>query len=215
MRRCAGWRHGLPDAVDLETLADKLVVLPPGRRLIAVAGPPAAGKSTVTEPLVEAIVRRGRSAQVVPMDGFHLDNATLDDLGLRARKGAPETFDVPGLLALVRAARANGSPIFPTFDRAADATVPDSGRLTAEITIFEGNYLLLDEDPWRELHPLWDATVALQVPEAVLRARLVERWVAHGLSPEDALARAEGNDLPNARRVLTGSITAGHAVATG
>ena len=68
---------------------------------------------------------------------------------------------------------------------------------------------------WRELHPLWDATVALQVPEAVLRARLVERWVAHGLSPEDALARAEGNDLPNARRVLTGSITADHAVATG
>lgn len=214
-RHCAGWLFGLAEPVDLDALADRLVSLPPGRRLIAVAGPPAAGKSTVTEPLAEAISRRGRTAQVVPMDGFHLDNATLDRLGLRARKGAPETFDVPGLLALVQAAHVGKSPAFPTFDRAADATVPGGGRLTAEIAIFEGNYLLLDEDPWRALHPFWDATVALQVPEAVLRARLVDRWITHGLSAKDALARAEGNDLPNARRVLAGSVAPDHVVATG
>lgn len=196
----------------LTDLAGRIAALPAGRRLVALAGPPASGKSTVAERLAAEVARLGRSAQVVPMDGFHLDNATLDARGLRARKGAPETFDVARLLTLVREVRAGGAVSYPTFDRAADATVPGGGLLGADIAIFEGNYLLLDEGPWRALHPFWEVTAMLDVPEAELRARLVSRWRAHGLSEAAALARAEENDLPNGRRVLARSVVADVAV---
>lgn len=205
----------MPETLDVATLARRICALPPGRRLVAVAGPPAAGKSTLTEGLAQAIYAEGRTAQVVPMDGFHLDNDTLDTLGLRPRKGAPETFDAPGVLALAQTIKTGGTTHFPTFDRAADATVPDGGFFDAEIAVFEGNYLLLDEAPWRALHPLWDATVALDVAESVLRDRLVERWITHGMTAKAGLARAEANDLPNARRVLHGSISADFVVANG
>ncbi|WP_281825190.1 hypothetical protein [Jannaschia rubra] len=192
----------------MEALARRVAALPPGRRLVALAGPPASGKSTLATRLADAIRAAGRSAQVVPMDGFHLDNAVLDARGLRHRKGAPATFDVAGLGELLRQVRAGGDVPFPTFDRAADAVVPDGGCLTAEIAVVEGNYLLLDEDPWRALAPMWDMTVALQVPEEVLRDRLIARWLDHGLAPDAARARAEENDLPNARRVMSGSVPA-------
>lgn len=204
----------MAEPLDIAGLAARLAALPPGRRLVAVAGPPAVGKSTVTEPLAAALTALGRPARVVPMDGFHLDNATLDARDLRHRKGAPETFDTAGLLALVEALRGGGPVPFPTFDRAADATVPNGGTFDAEIALVEGNYLLLDEDPWRALHPLWDATVRLEAPEAVLRDRLVRRWLTHGLGADAALTRAESNDLPNARRVLSGSVPADYVLRT-
>nr|WP_281494037.1 hypothetical protein [Jannaschia sp. S6380] len=189
-------------------VARRILALPAGRRLVALAGPPAAGKSTMAAELAHAVSALGRPAQVVPMDGFHLDNATLDRMGLRDRKGAPETFDIEGLTSLVRAVRGGGTHPFPVFDRTADAVIADGGTLTAEIAIFEGNYLLLDADGWRALHPLWDMTVALTPPEILLEARLIERWTSHGLPPEAARARAARNDLPNARLVLGGSIPA-------
>ncbi|SDZ49751.1 Phosphoribulokinase / Uridine kinase family protein [Jannaschia faecimaris] len=202
----------MPEALTLKALVARLSDLPAGRRLVAVSGPPASGKSTITEDLATALTSKGRTAQVVPMDGFHLDNATLDKMGLRARKGAPETFDAAGLLDLVKAVRAGGAVPFPTFDRSLDATVPNGGTFDADIAVFEGNYLLLDEEPWRALHPHWDASIALDVPEDVLRARLIDRWVTHGMTTEDGLARAEANDLPNARRVLRGSIAPDYVI---
>ena len=68
--------------------------------------------------------------------------------------------------------------------------------------IFEGNYLLLDRAPWHDLAPLWDITVSLAIDEEMLTRRLVQRWLDHGLSASEALARAESNDLPNGRAVL-------------
>lgn len=198
----------------LTALAARIAALPAGRRLVALAGPPAAGKSTAAETLAAQVVKLGRSAQVVPMDGFHLDNALLDARGLRARKGAPETFDVAGLLALVRGARAGGAVRFPAFDRNADAVVP-GGVLTADVAIFEGNYLLLDEAPWSNLAGLWDLTVLLEVADATLRDRLAARWRSQGLDDAGALARAEQNDLPNGMRVLRGSRAADVILTTG
>ena len=176
------------------------------RVMVAVAGPPGAGKSTVSAALARALPE----AAILPMDGFHLDNETLRARDLFARKGAPETFDVSGLRALLERVRAGGEVRVPTFDRAADCVVPGGDVIpeAASIVIVEGNYLLLDEEGWRALHPFWDLTVMIDVPEDVLERRLVQRWLDHGLAPEAALARARQNDLPNAARVRTASVTA-------
>lgn len=183
------------------------------RVLVAIAGAPGSGKSTLAGMLVAQIrAREGdAAASLVPMDGFHLDNADLDALGLRAAKGAPETFDVAGFVSLVRKVRADqGAVSYPLFDRSLDKTLPDAGHLAAgtPLVVFEGNYLLLRDQPWADLADLFDVTVMLSVPLADLRARLVDRWLTHGLSPADAEARAEGNDLANVRQVIAKSAPA-------
>ena len=166
------------------------------RRIIAVAGPPASGKSTIAEQLAAQIP----NARVVPMDGFHLDNDTLDARGLLARKGAPETFDVAGLEALVRRLRTDQTLSFPTFDRTHDRVVPNGGTIGADVhtILVEGNYLLLTTAPWDRLRAHWDYTVLLDVPIQDLEARLIQRWIDNNHTPADARTRTRSNDLPNA-----------------
>ncbi|RVT83974.1 nucleoside/nucleotide kinase family protein [Rhodobacteraceae bacterium CCMM004] len=180
------------------------LALPPGRHLIAVAGPPAAGKSTFAVTYAADLTAAGRPAQVVPMDGFHLDNALLDARGLRARKGAPETFDLRGFARLLQDIRGGGEVIHPLFDRARDLSVGSAAVLPADVdlAVVEGNYLLYDAPGWRDLAPLWSLSVFLDVPEPVLEERLVARWLAHGHDAAAAHARAEANDLPNARAIV-------------
>lgn len=176
-----------------------------GRFILALAGPPGAGKSTLSGALVAHL---GPGARVVPMDGFHYDDAVLAARGLSARKGAPETFDAAGFLNLMGRLRGDEPDIaIPVFDRglelsraAADVVTPAD-----RILIVEGNYLLLDEEPWCKLAPLFDLTVFLTVPEAELDRRLVARWAHHGRDAQAARAWIDGNDLPNARRVIAGS----------
>ncbi len=173
------------------------------RRLIAVAGAPASGKSTIAVQIVDQLCATGHTAQVVPMDGFHLDNTELDKMGLRARKGAPETFDIDGLTGLITRLRDAPDVSYPTFDRAADRAIPAGGTLSPDVetVVIEGNYLLFDAEGWRDLHSLWDLRVFLHVPEATLRARLIDRWLAHDHTQAQAEARADGNDMANARRI--------------
>jgi pantothenate kinase len=176
----------------------------PGRFLVALAGPPASGKSTLAEDLA---ARLSPGARVVPMDGFHYDDAVLNARGLRSRKGSPPTFDAAGFVHLVRRLRAEDEVAIPIFDRsmelsraAADIVGPQD-----RILIVEGNYLLLDQAPWTDLAPLFDLTVFLSVPEEELVRRLTARWAHHGKTPEEARAWIAGNDLPNALTVLNHS----------
>lgn len=184
--------------------------LPGQRRLVAIAGAPASGKSTLAEALPDMLESRGRRAALIPMDGFHLDNRILDARGLRARKGAPETFDAAGLAALLIRAKQGEPVIHPVFDRSRDIAIAGAGEVPEDVdlVLVEGNYLLLREPPWNALWPLWDLTIALHVPEDELRARLLERWRGHGLSPGEAAVKTEGNDLPNARFVAANSTKA-------
>ncbi|SER56031.1 Phosphoribulokinase / Uridine kinase family protein [Tranquillimonas rosea] len=191
------------DATDpVHLAATRIAALAEGRArlLVAVAGPPASGKSTIAARIADAL----DDAVAVPMDGYHLDNETLSARGLLARKGAPETFDADGFITAMRVLKTGERTALPAFDRAADATVPDAIEVPAEarIVVVEGNYLCLDAAPWRELHSLWDYRIALDVPIEELRRRLTERWLEHGHTHEDAVRRAEANDLPNARRVM-------------
>ena len=174
------------------------------RFIVGVAGPPGAGKSTIAEAVAKAI---GADARVVPMDGFHYDNAVLDKLGLRARKGAPETFDALGFVHLLRRLRSGGDAAIPVFDRDADLARAGADLVTAadKYLIVEGNYLLLDEAPWRDLAPLFDLTIFIDVAEAELDRRLVARWDHHGKTPAEARHWIDSNDMPNIRRVTQGS----------
>ncbi|MDP4033430.1 MAG: nucleoside triphosphate hydrolase [Pseudorhodobacter sp.] len=178
-----------------------------GRFITAVSGPPGAGKSTLAAALVTIL---GVGARVVAMDGFHYDNAVLDARGLRTRKGAPETFDVLGFIQLMQRLRAGGDVAIPVFDRAADLARAGADVITDadRFLIVEGNYLLLDEAPWRDLAPGFDLTVFLQVPEAELERRLVQRWLDHGHALQAARDKALSNDIPNARRVNAGALPA-------
>ena len=177
------------------------------RVIVAIAGPPAAGKSTFVEQLVQQL----DNAVVVPMDGFHLDNVILEKRGLLSRKGSPETFDASAYAHLLQRIKTSNETMYaPVFDRKADLSRASAIEVSPEtkVILAEGNYLLLDQAPWQQLQPLFDLTVSLSVPEAVLQQRLLQRWLDHGLTAEAALARAESNDLPNARLVINKSIPA-------
>ncbi|MEZ5536063.1 MAG: phosphoribulokinase [Thiolinea sp.] len=181
------------------------------RYLVAVAGPPASGKSTLASHLAAEINAQAGSeiSTVVPMDGFHLDNATLEKMNLLPRKGAPQTFDSEGFVRLVKQlAQTDQDTPVPLFDRQLDAVVPDAQLVKAEqrILLLEGNYLLLEELPWCELHDLYDAVIFLNPGLDVLEKRLIGRWLEHGLDEAAARQRAESNDLPNARYVVKHSV---------
>jgi fructokinase len=194
----------------MEALAARIAALAaarPGRVLVGIAGAPGAGKSTLAEALVNLL---GPQAALVAMDGFHLDNAILDARGRRFAKGSPDTFDVAGFEAILQRLKAGGEVIVPVFDRYSDVS-RGSARVVppeARIIVAEGNYLLLREAPWDRLHKLWDLTVFLDVPVAELERRLIDRWHHHGLSDAEARRRAFDNDIPNARRVIDGSVAA-------
>ncbi|MFV0302212.1 MAG: AAA family ATPase [Paracoccus sp. (in: a-proteobacteria)] len=172
----------------------RLRALPGPRPVVALAGAPGSGKST----LAEALVARVPGAVLLPMDGFHLDNRVLDARGLRARKGAPETFDAAGFVAMLDRVRAGGEVVFPVFDRARDLAIAGAGVIAAgtRLVVAEGNYLLLDADPWRRAG--YDLTLMLDVPEPELRRRLTARWQGLGA---DVAAHLQ-NDLANAAWVI-------------
>lgn len=186
-------------------LAQRITALSPkGRRvLVAVAGPPGSGKSTMAEAVVEAL---GPKAGLMPMDGFHLDNRLLEPRGLLPRKGAPETFDFDGLEATLHRVASQPSVILPVFDRSREIAIAGAQEITAEteIVVAEGNYLCFAEPPWDRLRTLWDMSIFLDVPEEELERRLIARWLGYGFSPSEARAKALANDIPNARRVVAG-----------
>ena len=184
-----------------------------GRSVVAVVGAPGSGKSTLAERLASRINEASPgSAAVLPMDGYHFDDRVLMSRGLRARKGAPETFDVGGLLHMLGRLKRNEEEeiAVPVFDRALEIARAGASLIPRSVSrvIVEGNYLLLDRPPWRGLRPFFDITVAIVVPEDVLRQRLVERWQGYGLSPKEVEAKLELNDLPNGRFVASNSVPA-------
>ncbi|MEE9321413.1 MAG: hypothetical protein V3U76_13265 [Granulosicoccus sp.] len=168
------------------------------RLIVALAGAPASGKSTLAQTLVDTL--GAEIANVVPMDGFHLDNTLLDIAGLREFKGAPETFDVAGFESLLFRIRHDNETVhIPVFDRAADLSraAAESVEPRHRIIVVEGNYLLLNQPGWRSLKDCFDLTVLLDVSWETLKTRSVARWLSFDHTPEEALARAEQNDLPN------------------
>ena len=193
---------------DLDVLADRAAGLlrdgDGSRAVLGVVGCPGSGKSTFVDRLVTALTDRldgTRNAVAhVPMDGFHLADQALDRLGLRDRKGAPETFDAAGYAALLRRVRTETATVYaPAFER--DLEQPLAGAIAvppeARLVVTEGNYLLLD-GPWAEVRGLLSEVWFVQVDEQTRVRRLVARHEQFGKSHDGAVDWVRTVDQPNA-----------------
>jgi pantothenate kinase len=183
-----------------ETLLDRArQLMSRGRAVLGICGVPGSGKSTLAARLVAEI---GDEAVVVPMDGFHLHDDELARLGLSDRKGAPETFDVPGYLALLRRIRTETSHTVyaPEFVRSREESVAGAIAVRPEhrLVITEGNYLLYDGPGWSDVLPLLDEAWYVESDEQLRLSRLVHRHIDHGKPPDVAHRWATVSDQANA-----------------
>jgi pantothenate kinase len=174
------------------------------RWIVGIAGAPGVGKSTVAARLATRLDGAGFASAVLPMDGFHLPQERLRELGRRDRMGAPDTFDVDGFVATMRALRRPGRTVTaPGFDRASEEPVADAITIGPDIrvVIAEGNYLLLDGDGWERIAPLVDTSIMLTLDPEVRHGRLIARHMAFGKDEADARAWVFGPDEANALRI--------------
>lgn len=173
--------------------------------LIGIVGAPGSGKSTFALELVSLLRQRGLDVGYVPMDGFHLADHVLDDLGLREVKGRIDTFDAWGYLSALRRMATRSEPVVycPSFSRtleqplAGGIAIPNS----VDVIVTEGNYLLDPEEPWPLIRELLDEVGCLEVDDRVRRERLVRRHIEFGKPAREAEAWVQQVDEPNAQRV--------------
>jgi pantothenate kinase len=177
-----------------QALADR-----PGRAILGITGPPAAGKSTLAERLVMEL---GAASAYVPLDGFHLAHQLLVENGTVERKGAPDTFDAAGYVALLRRLRdpAEGTVYAPRFDRDIEDSIANAIALPPDVplVITEGNYLLLRSGPWAQVAGLLDEVWYVDLAEDTRLRRLIGRHMEFGRDSAEARDRATGSDQRNA-----------------
>jgi pantothenate kinase len=184
-----------------------------GRSFTAIAGPPGSGKSRLAERLVTALNElRPECAAVVPMDGYHFDDMLLNAWDMRDKKGAPETFDVSGFRHMLRRLSDNAEDqiAIPVFDRSLEIARAGARMINRSVryVIVEGNYLLLNRNPWIGLQKYFTSSIMLRADVLTLRERLARRWDGFGLEPALVSIKIECNDMPNVHRVLDESLPA-------
>lgn len=192
-----------PEVADLAALVARVRTLqersPGARVVVGITGSPGAGKTTLAVRVAEAL---GPEAVHLPMDGFHLANATLDRLGRHDRKGALDTFDGWGFVALLRRVRdeTDHTVFAPSFHREVDE--PVAGEIAVEpahrVVVVEGNYLLVADEPWGRVRDLLDDAWFCRADGDERERRLVDRHTRHGRTVEAATAWATEVDGRNA-----------------
>jgi pantothenate kinase len=199
-----------------QELVQRVIALRPGQRyILGITGYPGAGKSTVSEWIVDAVNQQLRKhaaggdmeAMLVPMDGYHLSNERLTELNLLPLKGIPDTFDAEAFVDLLRRLRTvTGENVYaPLFDRSIEASIQDAIAIKPQhkLCVVEGNYLLLETKPWDQCRQYLDEAWFLDVDIDTILPRLHERHLKGGRTPEAAKTKMESTDLPNARLIET------------
>lgn len=184
------------------------------RLMVAVAGPPGSGKTAFATILVAVVNAEAGDdlAVLVGLDGWHFSNEYLgthfidrdaERTALRSIKGAPETFDAVGAYGCLSEIRRGGYVSFPVYSRHLHEPVPRGGSVDThhKIVVVEGNYLLLDEDPWRRIRRLFDIRIFILAPREILVSSLTQRHQRGGKTPEATMQHVRRVDLPNAERV--------------
>jgi pantothenate kinase len=201
-----------PDLVD----AAASLATGPGRHLLGITGAPGAGKSVLAQQLTDLLVVRGYRVGLVGMDGFHLAGAELNRLGRTDRKGAPDTFDVDGYVALLRRLRSGTDDVIyaPVFDRSIEEPIGSAVPIAAEVNlvITEGNYLLHPDGPWSTIAELLDVCWYVELDEQLRIERLIARHIHYGRSRREAVERAQGSDRSNAHLVARSKVRANRVV---
>jgi pantothenate kinase len=182
-----------------------------GRRVLGIAGPPAAGKSTLAARLVDAL--GPDVARLVGLDGFHYAQVELARLGRADRKGAPDTFDADGFVALLERLRASPDAVVyaPEFRREIEEPVACAVPVprSVPLVVTEGNYLLVDDGPWARVRGLLDEAWYIEPGDDRARVvRLIDRHVAFGRTPDAAREWVLRSDERNAALIAS---TAGRA----
>ncbi|KAH6031841.1 hypothetical protein HBI83_022470 [Parastagonospora nodorum] len=205
--------------LDLVKRVEKLLTSqasnPRQRILVALAGVPGSGKSTISNALIAELALRGiQDVSIVPMDGFHHSQAalsTFDDAETAfRRRGAPFTFDAEAFVRLVTKLKA--MPVTtptetelivsaPNFDHATKDPSPNAIAISSQnrVIIAEGNYTLLNLTSWNEIAKSCAEKWFVDAPIDTVRDRLAERHLAAGIedSMQAAVQRANENDIPN------------------
>lgn len=188
---------------------------------MGITGAPGSGKTTLATAVVRALAGRpdwrGTAVAYVPMDGFHLADAELDRLGRRDRKGAPDTFDAAGYAALLRRVVAGEPAWAPAFERDLEQPIAQSLPIGPQVhtVVTEGNYLLLDDDPWPAVRSCLSETWFCAIPADIRLERLVARHERFGKTPAEAREWVARVDEPNAARVFGSASLADIVVTTG
>ena len=180
------------------------------RYFIALSGPPASGKSTISEKLVKDLTLKGHNSSILQMDGFHYDDQILKQKSLLLKKGAPETFDVMGFLNFLFRLQNENEVAIPIFDRSLELSRSSAVIISKEtrVVIVEGNYILLKTHPWRELHKFFNSTIMINTKHEILEKRLIERWRSFNIPEEEITQKVFENDLQNGVNVYKNSILA-------
>jgi pantothenate kinase len=194
-----------PLAADPDALADiarTLAAAQPGRVLIGLAGPPGVGKSTLSETIAK---RLGSAAALAPLDGFHLSTGVVPSTDMLDRRGAIDTFDGWGYLALLeRLLHHSDRDIYlPSYSRELDEPIAAALVIpaNARIVITEGNYLLVEEPPWGFITQLLTESWYLDAPDDDRLRRLTARHARYGKTPAEAEAWATTTDHQNAKLI--------------
>ena len=172
---------------------------------LGIAGAPGSGKSWLSQLLRQSL---GNLAVVVPMDGYHYYQWKLDQMPdpqeAHKRRGAPFTFDVERFVRELTRARICGEGLFPSFDHGAGDPVENDIHLVKgqhKVIILEGNYLLLNDEPWNKIRTILDESWFLDVDIDVCKERVRQRFLDTGRDEQTARFRVEYNDGPNAQLV--------------
>ena len=173
------------------------------RKLLGIGGAPGSGKSTLARRLVDAL---GEDAALVGMDGFHLAQRELERLRLVERKGAPDTFDIPGYVDLLGRLKACGPDMIyaPEFRREIEEPIACAVPVHPDVplVVTEGNYLLLNYDKWKRVRIILDEAWFLFIDEDVRVQRLIDRHLRYGRTLSEAEERVlHGTDHVNALMV--------------